>query len=132
MPRATWNGVVLAQAGNDKVKVVEGNIYFPPDAINKEYFESSNSHTQCFWKGTASYYDVVVDGAVNHDAAWYYPEPSEAAIEIKGHVAFWQGVKVESDEQGDNIDALDHGTSQAAGGGALRKRVSNWLQSLGG
>jgi len=84
---------VLAESNN--CEVVEGNQYFPPDAINKNYFQESNTHTVCGWKGTANYYDVVVDGQVNKDAAWYYPEPKEAAKNIKGYVAFWRGVKVE-------------------------------------
>lgn len=132
MPKAIWNGAVLAQAGNDRVKVVEGNIYFPPDAINQEYVKSSTSHTRCFWKGTASYYDVVADGQVNRDAAWYYPEPSEAAKEIKGYVAFWHGVKVERDEQADNGRAPDEGSAGVTGNGPLRTKVSSWLQSLRG
>ncbi len=135
MPKATWNGAMLAQAGTDRVKVVEGNIYFPPDTINKEYIKSSPSHTRCFWKGTASYYDVVVDGQVNGDAAWYYPEPSEAAKEIKGYVAFWHGVKVEKGERSEPTGsgrALDEGSSHETGNGSLRTKVSGWLQSLRG
>jgi len=76
--------------------VVEGNQYFPPDAVKREYFKPSATHTTCPWKGVASYYDVLVDGETNRDAAWYYPEPKEAARNIKGYVAFWRGVKVES------------------------------------
>ena len=90
--RATWNDTVLAES--DKTVVVEGNHYFPPDTINKEYFKESSTHTICGWKGEASYYDVVVNGEVNKDAAWYYPEIKPAAEEIKGYVAFWRGVKV--------------------------------------
>ena len=93
MPRAMWNGVVLAES--DRCEVVEGNQYFPPDAINRVYFKESDTHTVCSWKGTASYYDVVVDGQTNKDAAWYYPQPKDAAKEIKGHIAFWRGVKIE-------------------------------------
>jgi uncharacterized protein (DUF427 family) len=93
MPKAIWNGAVLAQS--DHCEVVEGNQYFPPDAINQEYFQSSNTHTTCGWKGVASYYSVVVNGEVNQDAAWYYPTPKEAAKNITGYVAFWKGVKVE-------------------------------------
>ncbi len=74
----------------------EGNQYFPPDAVKREYFKPSATHTTCPWKGVASYYDVLVDGETNRDAAWYYPEPKEAARNIKGYVAFWRGVKVES------------------------------------
>lgn len=93
MPRAIWNGVVLAESGD--TIVVEGNHYFPPDAINRKYFRDSASHTRCYWKGTASYYDVVVDDEINSDAAWYYPDPSKAAAKIKDYVAFWHGVRVE-------------------------------------
>jgi uncharacterized protein (DUF427 family) len=90
--KATWNGTVLAES--DKTIVVEGNHYFPPDAVHSEYFQNSSTHTTCGWKGEASYYDVVVNGEVNKDAAWYYPETKAAADEIKGYVAFWKGVKV--------------------------------------
>jgi uncharacterized protein (DUF427 family) len=92
--KATWNGVLLAQS--DETVVVEGNHYFPSDSINREYFQGSDAHTTCPWKGEASYYNVVVDGQVNKDAAWYYPDPKPAAKEIKDRVAFWRGVKVES------------------------------------
>lgn len=93
MAKAIWNGVVLAES--DQTIKVEGNHYFPPDAIKPEYFRASAMHTTCHWKGLASYYDVAVDGKVNPNAAWYYPAPSEAAKEIGGYVAFWKGVKVE-------------------------------------
>jgi len=99
MPRATWNGVVLARS--NACKVVEGNQYFPPSAIAMQHFRPSTTHTVCPWKGTASYYDVVVGGEVNKDAAWYYPEPKDAAKQIKDHVAFWRGVVVEEDDDGD-------------------------------
>ena len=91
--RATWNGTVLAQS--DATIVVEGNHYFSPDDVRQEFLRPSESHTTCHWKGLASYYDVVVDGKVNPDAAWYYPNPSRAAEPIKDRVAFWRGVKVE-------------------------------------
>lgn len=91
--KAIWNDAILA--ASDNTVVVEGNHYFPPEAINKEYFQASNTHTTCPWKGEASYYDVVVNGEVNKDAAWYYPETKEAAANIKNYVAFWKGVKVE-------------------------------------
>lgn len=94
MPKATWNGALLAES--DGTVVVEGNHYFPPDSVNREYFTGSETHTRCAWKGTASYYDLVVDGDTNRDAAFYYPTPSEAAAEIKDYVAFWRGVKVEN------------------------------------
>lgn len=90
--QAVWHGAVLAESEN--TVLVEGNHYFPPEDVNREYLEPSRHHTRCFWKGTASYYDVVVDGQRNRNAAWYYPEPSRAAAQIKDHVAFWYGVKV--------------------------------------
>lgn len=93
MPRAIWNGAVIAES--DATIVVEGNHYFPPEAVKREYLRDSQTHTICSWKGTASYYDVVVNGAVNRDAAWYYPAPKEAAKQIAGYIAFWRGVKVE-------------------------------------
>ncbi len=82
-------------AESDETVIIEGNHYFPPESINKEYFKESDTHTECHWKGTASYYTISVDGEENKDAAWYYPETSELAKNIKGHVAFWKGVKVE-------------------------------------
>jgi uncharacterized protein (DUF427 family) len=91
--KATWNGEVLAES--DQTIEVEGNQYFPPDTINRQFFQESNTHTICGWKGEASYYNIVVDGQVNKDAAWYYPSTKPAADEIKGYVAFWRGVKVE-------------------------------------
>lgn len=91
--KATWNGAVLAES-NETV-VVEGNHYFPPTAIDRQYFEESDTHTICPWKGTASYYNVVVNGELNKDAAWFYPETKPEADNIKGYVAFWRGVKVE-------------------------------------
>ena len=90
--KAIWNDKVLAES--DETIIVEGNHYFPPQAINEEYFQESNSHTVCPWKGTASYYDVVVNGDVNRNAAWYYPSASPAAKNIEGYVAFWHGVRV--------------------------------------
>ena len=94
MPKAIWNGAVLAES--DRTEVVEGNQYVPPAAVRREYLKPSATHTTCPWKGVASYYDVVVNGETNRDAAWYYPEPKEAARNIKGYVAFWRGVKVEA------------------------------------
>jgi uncharacterized protein (DUF427 family) len=94
MAKAVWNGTVLAES--DQCEVVEGNQYFPPDSINQEYFQPSDKQTSCPWKGTASYYTIVVDGEENKDAAWCYPEPKDAAKNIKDHVAFWRGVKVEA------------------------------------
>ena len=94
MPKAIWNGAVLADS--DRCEVVEGNQYFPPDSIKQDYFKESNTHTTCPWKGVASYYSVEVDGQVNKDAAWYYPTPKDAAKNITGYIAFWKGVKVEA------------------------------------
>jgi uncharacterized protein (DUF427 family) len=94
MPTATWNGAVLAQADTDKTQLVEGNVYFPPEALNKAFFRDSQTHTVCPWKGTASYFDVVVDGKTNKDAAWYYPDTKDAAKHVRGYVAFWKGVAV--------------------------------------
>ena len=94
MARATWNGAVLAES--DDTIVVEGNHYFPPESINQEFFVDSPSSSVCAWKGTASYYDVKVDGDVNPAAAWYYADPSAAASSIKDRIAFWRGVKVEA------------------------------------
>jgi uncharacterized protein (DUF427 family) len=92
MPKAIWNGRVLAES--DQTIVVEGNHYFPREAVKWEYFTESSTHTVCGWKGTASYYTVNVEGRTNRDAAWYYPAPKEAAQEIAGYVAFWHGVEV--------------------------------------
>ncbi|MCA9927385.1 MAG: DUF427 domain-containing protein [Anaerolineales bacterium] len=93
MMKAVWNGTVLAES--DDTIVVEGNHYFPPNAINKGFFKTSSQTSVCPWKGTASYYDISVGGQVNKGAAWYYPNPKPAAEEIAGYVAFWKGVKVE-------------------------------------
>lgn len=93
MARATWNGAVLAES--DDTIVVEGNHYFPPESVDSRYLEASDRHTVCHWKGTASYYDVVVGGTTNPGAAWYYPDPLPEARQIAGRVAFWNGVKVE-------------------------------------
>jgi uncharacterized protein (DUF427 family) len=93
MPRATWNGAVLAES--NRCQVVEGNQYFPAEDVKMEYFQTSDTHTTCPWKGIASYYSVVVEGQTNKDAAWYYPSAKDAAKNIEGHIAFWKGVKVE-------------------------------------
>ncbi len=90
--KAIWNNEIIAES-NETI-VIENNHYFPPSQIKKEYFSESNTHTVCPWKGTASYYNINVNGEVNKDAAWYYPETKDAAKEIKNHVAFWKGVKV--------------------------------------
>ena len=93
MSKATWNGVTIAESNN--CVVVEGNQYFPLEDAKQEYLQKSDYHTTCPWKGLASYYSLEVDGQVNKDAAWYYPEPKDAAKQIKDHVAFWNGVNVE-------------------------------------
>ena len=95
MPRALWNGVTIADAPAEAVERVEGNVYFPADAVKREHLQPSETHTVCGWKGTASYYHVAVNGEINRDAAWYYPDPKAAARNIAGRIAFWKGVKVE-------------------------------------
>src|SRR5215813_1028469 len=92
MVRAVWNGAVLAES--DKTIVVEGNHYFPPEAVNRDYLQSSDHHSTCYWKGIASYYNINVNGQMNRNAAWYYPTPSEEASTIAGYIAFWKGVQV--------------------------------------
>lgn len=97
MAKATWNGQVLAES--DQTILIEGNQYFPPDSVKREFFKDSDLHTTCHWKGEASYYDVVVNGEVNDGAAWYYPVPKEGSVERVGkdfsnYVAFWRGVEV--------------------------------------
>lgn len=94
MPKALWNGVILADS--EDTVIVEGNHYFPVESLNQEYFEESNTHTLCPWKGVASYVNVKVNGQVNKDAAWYYPAPKPAAENIAGYYAFWRGVRVQS------------------------------------
>jgi uncharacterized protein (DUF427 family) len=94
MARATWNGEVVAES--DQTVIVEGNHYFPSDSVKAGVLRPSPTQTRCPWKGTASYYSLQVDGKENADAVWYYPEPLDAAAEIKGRVAFWKGVVVES------------------------------------
>jgi uncharacterized protein (DUF427 family) len=94
MTKATWNGVTLAES--DQTIEIEGNQYFPPDSVHMEYFKPSDTHTTCPWKGLASYYTLDVNGEKNSDAAWYYPQPKEAAKEITGYIAFWKGVDVTS------------------------------------
>ena len=92
MAQATWQGVVLAQS--DETIEIEGNQYFPPDSVDRQYLEDSATHSTCPWKGEASFYTIVVNENKNPDAAWYYPAPKEAAAEIKGYVAFWKGVSI--------------------------------------
>ena len=90
--KAIWYDKVIAES--DETIVVEGNQYFPPASINREYLRDSSTHTTCPWKGEASYYDLVIEGATNKDAAWYYPQPKEVAKPINGYTAFWRGVTV--------------------------------------
>ncbi|MBT8461406.1 MAG: DUF427 domain-containing protein [Gemmatimonadetes bacterium] len=93
MAKAVWKDTVIAES--ETFELVEGNVYFPAESVAREHVRDSNTQTVCPWKGVASYYDVVVDGEVNPDAAWSYPEPKQAASQIRGHVAFWRGVTVE-------------------------------------
>jgi uncharacterized protein (DUF427 family) len=93
--RAIWNGKVIAES--DQTVVVEGNHYFPRNSVNSAFLKESDSHTICPWKGKASYYDIQIDGKINHNAAWYYPEPKEAARQIQGRIAFWKGVQVKEE-----------------------------------
>ena len=90
--KAIWNNTVIAESKH--TRIVENNHYFPEDSLHRKFFTSSDKHTICPWKGEASYYDIEVDGKTNADAAWYYPDPKEAAKEIKNYVAFWKGVNV--------------------------------------
>ena len=94
MSKAIWAGKVIADS--NRCLVVEGNQYFPPDAIKKEFFKPSEYISECPWKGTAHYYTLEIDGMTNENAAWYYPQPKPAAAQIKDHIAFWKGVKVEA------------------------------------
>jgi uncharacterized protein (DUF427 family) len=92
MAKAIWNGEVLAES--DSTEIVEGNHYFPPDSVNRELFVTSETQSNCPWKGIASYYHIRVGEQVNSDAAWYYPEPKAAASQIKDRIAFWKGIEV--------------------------------------
>ena len=97
--KAVWSDTVIAETSNEALIKIEGNWYFPPDAIKKEYYRPSDMHTECIWKGTASYYDIVVNGEVNEGAAWYYPKPKDGSLQLVKHdftnyVAFWRGVEV--------------------------------------
>jgi uncharacterized protein (DUF427 family) len=111
MIRAVWNGTVVAEA--PRTVRVEGNHYFPPDSIRREFFVDSATKSVCPWKGLARYYTLAVNGEVNPDAAWYYPKPSPLARRIKDHVAFWNGVQVEGEPEGPR--------------GGVAGRVSAWL-----
>jgi uncharacterized protein (DUF427 family) len=94
MPQALWNGVVIAES--DATEMVEGDHYFPPDSVKREFLEHSGTKSVCPWKGTASYYHINVNGDINTDAAFYYPEPTTAAENIRGYIAFWKGVEVQA------------------------------------
>jgi len=94
MAKAIWNGKIIAES--DDTIMIESNHYFPPESLNRELLKESSHTTVCGWKGTASYFDIVVDGKINSQAAWYYPNPMEAVTQIQNHVAFWKGVKIES------------------------------------
>jgi len=96
MTKAIWNGKIIAECKKSECEEVEGNIYFPPSTIEKKFLKKSNYHTTYYWKGEASYYDIVVSGKANKDAAWYYPSPKEKAKHIKNYVAFWRGVEVKA------------------------------------
>ena len=91
--KAIWKDTVIAES--DETIIVEGNHYFPPNSINQKFFQSNNHHTTCPWKGIANYHNIVVNGEVNSNAAWYYPNPNSAASNIKDYLAFWKGVRVE-------------------------------------
>lgn len=99
MVQATWNGQLLAEADKSEMLRIEGNWYFPPTVVKREYFSDSATHTTCPWKGEASYYNVNVGDQTNEDAAWYYPVPKDGSIERVGdftnYVAFWRGVQVD-------------------------------------
>ncbi len=97
MPKATWNGAILAEADADSVRIIEGNAYFPPESVDHTYLRESRTRTVCPVKGIASYYDVAVEGEVNHDAAWFYAAPKAQAEEIAGYVAFWKGVAIDEE-----------------------------------
>ena len=94
MAQAIRNGKVIAES--DRTEIVEGNHYFPAEAVKTEYLKESDHHTVCSWKGTASYYNLEVDGQVNENAVWYYPDPKKGAEQVAGRIAFWRGVRVES------------------------------------
>lgn len=93
MAKAMWKDKIIAES--DEYEVVEGNIYFPDESVNKSYLQESDTTSTCPWKGKAKYYHIIIDGEINKDAAWYYPEPKPAAQKIKNHIAFWKGVEVQ-------------------------------------
>jgi uncharacterized protein (DUF427 family) len=92
MIKAIWKDKIIAET--DKYEIVEDNYYFPPESVKNEYLRESDMHTTCPWKGLANYYDIVINDDVNKNAAWYYPDPKPAAINIKNYIAFWKGVEV--------------------------------------
>ena len=106
MPKAVWNGTVVAESVN--TVIVDGNHYFPPESLKREHYRDSPATSVCGWKGTANYYDLVVGDQVNEQAAWVYQEPKPEAASIKGHVAFWKGVQVEG-SKGDAPDVATEG-----------------------
>ncbi len=125
MARATWNGTVIAES--DDTVVVEGNHYFPRDAVKDELLVPSDKHTICSWKGEASYYSIQVGDDINGDAAWFYPDPMDAAAEIKDRVAFWRGVKVEAEPVAARQTEVPEGAScdppQVGLGARLRRLI---------
>lgn len=124
--QATWKDTVIAES--DRTIVVEGNHYFPPESVRRDHLRPSSAHTTCLWKGTASYYDLVVEGEVNPEAAWYYSSPTPAAQRIAGYVAFWHGVQVRS-----AAPVRERGEpSLTAEGGAARDRRSWVCRLVGG
>jgi uncharacterized protein (DUF427 family) len=123
--QATWKGAVIAES--DRTIMVEGNHYFPAESVRRDHLRPSSAHTACPWKGTASYYDLVVDGEVNREAAWYYPSPTPAAQRIAGYVAFWHGVRVRAAAPAPERDE----PSLTVGGEPTRDRGS-WLRRLVG
>ena len=92
MVKAIWKNIIIAES--EKYEIVEGNYYFPPESVKKEYLNESTTNTTCPWKGLANYYNIEIDDDVNEDAAWYYPNPKPEAIKIKDYIAFWKGVKI--------------------------------------
>lgn len=112
MVRAVWNGVVIAES--DDVTVVDGYTYFPASAVDHRYLRASETRSRCYWKGVASYYDVAVEGQVNRDAAWHYPNPSaEAAPLVRGRIGFWRGVRIEAEGEARRSGLLSRLTGRA-------------------
>ena len=117
MKRALWNGAMIAES--DDAVVIEGNYYFPPESVNWGFLTPSQTHSTCPWKGVASYYDILVDGKTNPDAAWYYPQPKAAAANIKDRVAFWKGVRV--------VDSGSAASEATHSAGGVRELVGRLL-----